>query len=330
MRTSRSERVTLTSVARFAGVSLTTASQVYSGRRPVGRESRQKVLEAAAALGFRPSSETSTVGVLVRPSEASAAFKFGTAAFSRATGALALECMNRGFNVFVAQSAEEVISHVAHLKACIVYSPNFNDRSLEMLERMGIPTVSSEPDPARAHYQWWAGIDYGEATTRLFDHLIDMGSRHPALLVGETDNSYRRSLLAAYSRATHGVGARPLVRKVYNRRGQAGAKAVVTSLLFQHPAVDSIVTSSSIFAVGALEAAIEFQRCVPEELMLVTASDGPLAEFADIPISALRLDEMQLAKHVGLLLDMRLKGELQVPEHAVVTPVLEIRSSSMR
>ena len=47
-----SERVTLTHVARQAGVSLSTASLAFSGAGPIAQATRQRVLEAAEALGY--------------------------------------------------------------------------------------------------------------------------------------------------------------------------------------------------------------------------------------------------------------------------------------
>ena len=49
-------RATIDDVARLAGVSPSTVSQVYSSNRPVRNQTRQRVLEAAAKLRYRPSS----------------------------------------------------------------------------------------------------------------------------------------------------------------------------------------------------------------------------------------------------------------------------------
>ncbi len=44
---------TIRDVALRAGVSVATASNVVNGNRPVGKESRRRVLEAVAAIGYR-------------------------------------------------------------------------------------------------------------------------------------------------------------------------------------------------------------------------------------------------------------------------------------
>ena len=47
--------VTIRDVARRAGVSTATVSYVLNDSRPVGKETRRRVLQAAKELGYRPS-----------------------------------------------------------------------------------------------------------------------------------------------------------------------------------------------------------------------------------------------------------------------------------
>ena len=47
-------RVTIAEVAALAGVSPTTVSHVFSGRRVVSAATRERVLEIVRTLGYRP------------------------------------------------------------------------------------------------------------------------------------------------------------------------------------------------------------------------------------------------------------------------------------
>lgn len=44
-------------VAARAGVSISTVSYVMSGKRTISKETRDKVMQAAADLGYRPKSQ---------------------------------------------------------------------------------------------------------------------------------------------------------------------------------------------------------------------------------------------------------------------------------
>src|SRR4051812_40364742 len=63
MRDAAPGRATIRDVAGACGVSITTVSHVYSGKRHVSERTRERVLEAAALLGYAPNT---TAAGLVR------------------------------------------------------------------------------------------------------------------------------------------------------------------------------------------------------------------------------------------------------------------------
>lgn len=321
---------TMTEVARRAGVSITTVSQVYSGKRPVSDATRQRVLESAWALGYQPHQGKPTVGLLVRPDEALTAFQFGTTSFAEITGSVTLACLNRGFKVFTCQEVDELAQHGPRVDGCIVLHPNFRDEALEELERRGTPTVAFDPDPGSRTFRWWAGFDYPKSFASLVEHLFDAGTRRLAALVGQTDNNYRRSLLWAYTSTVTRRGVRPLLRMIDNRKGQVAAEEACKELLLQSDGPDAVVTSSSVFALGALNAATELGLTVPKDFMVATVLDGPLAEYATPPITGLRMDTTATAAQIVKLLEMRISGD-RLPSDPQAFPLnLQVRESSSR
>src|SRR3954447_10074270 len=50
----RSRSLTMTDIAAHAGVAQSTVSYVLSGQRPIGEQTRQRVLEAIDSLGYHP------------------------------------------------------------------------------------------------------------------------------------------------------------------------------------------------------------------------------------------------------------------------------------
>lgn len=297
---------TFTEIARLAGVSVTTVSQVYSGKRPVSDETRRKVLKVASGLGYQSGRGRPTVGILLRPREALSGFSFGTTSFANITGAVTLACLNRGFNIFHSQGDDELTENAARLDGCIVLHPNFKDTVLEELNRRGVPTVSFDPDPGRNKFRWWVGTDYPQSFVNILEHMMDNGARRLAVLVGQTDNAYRRSILWAYSGVVTRRGGRPLIRLADNDRGLSAAKDACKELLQNSDRPDGLLTSSSVFAAGALEAAQKLSLRVPEDLMIATVMDGPLAEFARVPVTALRIDTTAVAQQVVELLELRI------------------------
>lgn len=325
-----SDGPTLSEVARRAGVSVSTASQVYTGRRPVAKRTRRRVLEAAAELGFRPGHGAPAVGVLIRPAEAVTGFAFGTATFANLAGAVAVACLHRGWSVFTARSAEEVLEQVPRLDGCVVLYPDVGDDTLELLVRRGVPAVSLDPDPGTGSFRWWSGADYRIAMTRLLDHLSANGAQRIAALVGQTDNAYRRSLLWTYSNAVTHRGQAPILRVADNDEGQLSAVEVADRLLTSSEPPDAIVTSSSVFAAGTLAAAHRLGVGVPDELLIATATDGPVAELSRPSITGLRIDVTASANRLVDLLSERMATNTEPPARELLPLDLIVRESTRR
>ncbi|MEU3274352.1 LacI family DNA-binding transcriptional regulator [Saccharomonospora sp. NPDC006951] len=299
----------LADVARRAGVSITTASHSFTGRRPVSAATKERVWQAALALGFRRSQARRTIAVILRPPEAVPASRFGTTSFSQLIGGASMAAMARGYSVVVARDVSEIAGSVPQLDGCLLLNPNRQDESLRWLRAEEIPVVSYDQDPGDSGFRWWVGADYDRAVTDLLLHMVSRSARRIALVAGQTDNMYRRAILATYDSVIRAAGLNSLVRIADNERGQSAAFETVSGLLDSPDPVDAVVTTSSVFAVGALTAARAAGRAVPGELMIATATDGPLAELENPSITGLRIDALHTAEVMMDLLERQVAGQ---------------------
>lgn len=303
------KRPTLSEVAALAEVSVSTASQVYSRKRPVSKETRARVLDAASKIGYAPRSRhAATVGVLIRPNEAIEDFPKGTTSFSSITGAITLACLHEGFSVLTDRTADAIIRSAPDLIGCIVLHPEFGDPELEKLNLRRIPVVAFDADAGKARFDWWIGINYRNSVLNLLRHLRDSGASRIACIVGQTDNTFRRSILWAYSAFAAETKQSRVIRLVDNSTGRQGARETAIPLLNTVTPPDAILGSSSVFAAGVLDAAELTRRPVPGSLKISTVFDGPLAEYARVPITGLRIDMTHLGEQIVDLLLNRLSG----------------------
>lgn len=298
----------LIDVAAAAGVSLTTASHSFSGRRYVAPETKQRIWRAAADLGYLANAPSKTVAILLRPPESLRSSRFGTTSFPNLAGALAVAAMAKGFNVITARDIDDVAGGVPRLDGCILVAPNHNDEVLKKIIASGLPVVSYDPDPGNREFRWWVGAAYEQSTIRLLEHLYDSGARRIALLLGGTDNMYRRAVVSAYMHFMRTSSGDPVLRVADTERGRLSALETTAKLLRISNPPDAIVATSSIFAAGVLDAAENGSVSVPERLMIATMTDGPLAEFASVPITGLRIDAHKSAETILELLERRMKG----------------------
>src|SRR5512142_2946795 len=108
-----STRITMSDVARRARVSLMTVSRVINNKGAVSDETRQRVLEVIANLGYRPSAiarslatkETATIGLVIP--DVSNPF------FAEVTRGVEHLAYSKGYHVFLCNTEEDPQREVA-------------------------------------------------------------------------------------------------------------------------------------------------------------------------------------------------------------------------
>ena len=135
-----SGKITISEVAREAGVSIATVSRVMQGRPSVAPELAQRVQEVARRLGYRPSpmarglatGSTGMVGILVP--------QLSNPYFHELIKAIGLGAGQDGYRMLVLESDERVAdepdlaaSLYAHADGVILCSPRMSDESLAAL-----------------------------------------------------------------------------------------------------------------------------------------------------------------------------------------------------
>jgi DNA-binding LacI/PurR family transcriptional regulator len=317
----------LADVARAAGVSLTTASHSFSGHRPVAQSTRDKVFRVADQLGFHQSKATALVAVLMRPPEVLPGFAFGTSSFAVLAGSIGVACLRRGLSTATCTTLLDLPGIMRRPDGCIVVTPNYGDDTLAELLEKDVPTVSFDPDPGLSEFKWSIDVNYRESAGALIEHMQEQGSRRICAIVGQTDNAYRRAILAAC--ADRIAPGDLMVRIVDNMLGQDGASTAMAELLGSRRPPEAVITSSSVFARGVLTAATAAALDVPTSLRIGTCTDGPAAEFAPTPLTALRIDANNAAERlVDLLLNRMESARPASPEDRSLTQHLVRRAST--
>ncbi len=300
----------LQDVATLAGVSLTTASHALSGKRPVSPATRAVVLRTAFDLGFVGHTEltTQTFGLLLRPPESLPAFAAGTESFARLMGAVTMAMLSRGHNVVSFNDLDEVGAQIGRVHAFALLHPNRNDAVLRDVVARGLPVVTYDPDLGVPEHRWWVGSNYYGSCRRLIRHLLDRGSRRIALLAGQTDNMYMTEILRAYADEVAAQAIDPVVCRASAAKGQEAGRKAAHAIFSSTKHVDAVITSSGTFALGVLAEAEAIGLRVPADLHLATMTDGPLPEFARVPITAMRVDSLAAAEQLVSLLESRCGG----------------------
>jgi LacI family transcriptional regulator len=278
-----SPTVTIRDVARLAGVSPMTVSRVINDSGTVSHDTRGRVEQAIAELGYVPSrlarglsaQRTGTLAVIV-PDVANPFFTLivrGAEDVARRAGFRVILCDTR---VDLQVEREVLEEMIAHRVEGMVIAP-VSDHSREPLRRLasfGIPFVLID--------RTVPGIDadtvLGESVAgsqRLVEHLVGLGHRRIAMIVESDEVSTARDRRRGYRTALDeaGILLDPAL-VVEGTADIAGGFAGMQRLLQLDTPPTAVFTVNNLVALGAIEAVRAAGLEVPDDVALVCFDDN--------------------------------------------------------
>lgn len=330
---------TIKDVATRAGVSVATVSHVMNASRFVTDETKDRVLAAIAALGYRRDgiarslrrNRTGTIGAVV--SDITNPF------FSDLVKGI--ENTIHGFqdrlNVILCNSEEDEarerelldVLMEKRVDGLIIAPAGGNVAYLEALGRDGPPMVFVDramPSVAADTVT----VDNVSASQSAVRHLIDRGHTRIALLkatlqassIEERETGYRRVMAEANLPVDPGW----IVKSASNidAAHEAGRK-----LLSMTPRPDAVFTTNNFMTLGLVRAMNEAGLFSPEDMAIVGFDDFQWAEAFRPRITAVaQSGYLQGAEAARLLAARIAKSESGPPVHRVIPTQLIVRESS--
>lgn len=313
---------TISDVAQRARVSKGAASFALNGKPGVSAETRGRVLQAAADLGFTPSAtaralagrRSDTLGlILTRDPEMLGSdpffppFMAGVESVIAPTGrALTLR--------FVEPEQEDAaytdIANSKRVDGVLVADLRVDDPRPGLLAELGMPFVTlNRPDvpsigPAVC-------LDDQQGVRDAVDHLVALGHRLIAHVAGPRDYLHANSRRAEWRRMVEaaGLSATQLVEADFTAAG--GARATAELLDGPDPPT-AILYSSDLMAMAGLAVANRRGIAVPRDLSIVGYDDAELAAYLHPPLSTVRTDAYRWGRAAATTLLELIDGQQPV------------------
>jgi LacI family transcriptional regulator len=334
-----SKRVTMSDVAREAGVSLMTVSRVINGKGDVSSETRERVLQVISNLEYRPSGiarslatkETCTIGLVVP--DVSNPF------FADITRGVELLAYSKGYHVFLCNSEENPERELAVIQSLeekrvdglILCSSRLDDEMLvDVLPNLP-PVVLINRRLHRNGGDIFDSIilDDEQGGWLSTQHLIQSGHRRIGFLAGPATSfsgaGRRAGFLAALEAAD--IALEPGWIHHCPPSVDGGYEAT-RSLLANHPQLTGLFCFNDLVAVGALQACDELGRRVPQDLAIVGHDDIPIAELVSPALTTCRVPRYELGTMAVNALLERFKDCPGGCHQSVLQPELIIRESA--
>lgn len=312
----RSQSVTLTDVARLAGVSVATASKALNARGEVAPDTRQRVIQAAHELAFQPnvlargliSGRTRTIGLLTDE----LAGRFSIPILLGAENALGNEQMS----VILCDARGDEIRRRHYISALLarqvdgfIVVGDSNDLRPSLRRDIPVPVVyvyGQSTDPGDLSL---LADDEGGARLAT-EHLVRLRRRHIAHITGPQSYRAARDRVTALRTVLQEnelslVGGEPLYGEWSQRWGRHAARVLATT----HPELDAIFCGNDQIAAGAAQALLELGRRIPDDVAIVGYDNWEvLAADCRPPLTTVDLNLEQLGATAVMHLFAALDG----------------------
>jgi DNA-binding LacI/PurR family transcriptional regulator len=336
---SSARRPKIVDVAKAAGVSPTTVSHALNGRGQVDPRTRERVIEVARALDYRPhlgaqrlrTGSARNIALVSSMPFAIAGGPSRLGFFMEVASSAAETALTGGYALVLVPPLETLPSlEDLDIGGAIVVEPQQDDAVSEQLRNRGVPVVTIGEQPGSEGAVAFVDMHAGYCSRILLEHLWDSGARDIALVVGA---QRRGSYLAArkeYRSFTRRLGLGQHLVLVDESEGEEGARRQVRALLERAPDVDGICAFVDTLATGAIHAAEESGRAVPGDVRIVTRYDGLRARTSEPPLTAVDLHLAEVAAEaVGLLLKVMTGQDTPRSVRAALPTVVPRASSAV-
>lgn len=329
--TEQQRRPTLVDVAQAAGVSRALVSIVMRGAPGAAEATRQKVLQAARELGYRPDSRAR----LLRSSRTrllGLSFSSSQPFHAEIVDAAYAEAQGRGYEIALSAIASgrpetRAIESLLDFgsEALVMVSPALSNEELARYASQ-VPVVSLLRDDVGDSVDSVSSDD--RAGIRLaVGHLIGLGHRHIVHVDGGTAvSAEKRSAAFRAEMQHHGLDAVVVTGGPNEEDGLRAARCLLdTSLVREVPT--AVVAFNDRSALGVIEGFRAEGLRVPADVSVLGYDDSQLARLSYVQLSSVSQDAPLLAAAAVNRAADRVEGA-EAPAHVVRTPHLVVRKTT--
>jgi LacI family transcriptional regulator len=331
----RQGRVTISDVARTAGVSVATVSKVINGRYGVALATSARVQEVIDELGYESSlvarslrsTRTNVIGILVAEFEPfSTELLKGTSSAIADTGYELLAYSGGGRHGGAVGWERRYLSRLSGtlIDGAILVTPTVVDA------HPGIPVVAVDPHRGRTGLTTIDSDNMRGAITAT-EYLLSLGHRRIGFLGGRPDlesarlreEGYRAALKAA------GVPVDPELIRVGGYRSET-ADQPAHELLTLPDRPTAIFAANDLSALRTIEVARNLGLRVPDDVSVVGFDNVPESAMSTPPLTTIAQNIRQMGSEAISQLIAMMDGTAEGGAHVTLPTELVVRASCRR
>ncbi|TLS52604.1 LacI family transcriptional regulator [Paenibacillus antri] len=301
---------TIRDVAAEAGVSIATVSRVLNGKDRVKNSTKAKIEEAIRKLNFQPDQnarsmikkETKTIGMVVP--------ELSNEYWAQLFDVLQHLFWERGYTIFIGTTERNLEKEATVVKTFIerrvdgiifgsaLPRPN-PDRTMELLERFAVPTVSLDPRMKGLHC---VVGDHLQGATDAVEHLIRLGHRSIAYVGGPIVPDNRELGLRNACLLNDLPVNEALFRRTSDSPTFQSGYAEMKRLLGEGESFTAVFGFNDAVAFGCIRALEEAGKRIPDDVAIVGYDDIQMATVFKPRLTTVRQPVREIGEALATLL----------------------------
>jgi LacI family transcriptional regulator len=331
---------TIKDVARLAGVSYQTVSNVINDETRVTEETKSRVQAAIDQLGYQPHAAARTLrsghsrilGLMIPDAQ--------NPHFWDTVSGAEDEALKHGYNLLLATASMDISREKQVFEALtqqnldgiiplLTYPESLVEHLKELLRRKMPVALSAsgaflpdlDIDVVSMHFE--------DAAQELMDYLIGLGHRRIAVVwgVGRSELANDRVTTYKCSLEAAGIPIDPRYIAICHHTLQDGYDAA-ERLLALEPRPTAIVGINDLMAFGALQACLRKGLVVPGDISVAGFDDLPMSSLLSPPLTTGRADGAEIGRQCVRLILNRIRQPDLPPQRIHLPTRLIVRGST--
>lgn len=298
---------TIRDVARRAEVSVASVSRALNGLDNVRAETRDRIIAAAAELGYVPHAGARSLSLARAHAIGVVLPDLHGEFFSECVRGMDKEASRRGYLLLLSNMHDDSDQAAVALRAMrgrvdglLVMAPHIQGEALARTLPGALPSVLINC-PGEFEARPSIRFDNAAGAEAMVNHLVENGYKHIVHVAGPETNVDAIERAEGYRAAMHRAGLRP--RVVAGNFSEEAGEAAARTIMASSDPCDAIFAANDMMAIGALHTLRKAGKRVPEDIAVAGFDDVPLARYLALSTVRVRIAEIG-ARAVARLIEL--------------------------
>lgn len=319
----RKNQVTISDVAKLAGVSPSTVSRVISNSPRISTATKVKVTKHMEELGYYPNAiarslaknKTGNIGIIM-PTRSEDIFL--NPFFPEALRGITKAAANNGYDVLLSTNLgleDELVSiksliNSSKVDGIILMSSKIEDESIDYLTSVDFPfTLIGSP------YRWEDGVNHVDndnfkAAYELTIYLTAKGKKNIAMIAGDPSLMVTKERIEGYKKAIEDNNLDFVEEHLFiGRFDEETGYKYGRELLNLEPRPDAVIVTDDLVAFGTIQLLESLSIKIPEDIAIASFNNSVLSRYSQTPFTSVDVNAFDLGlESINLLVEGIEKG----------------------